>query len=168
MCYNIVPALCFHFFGCKPCGILAPPTRDQNCTPCIAGLKHLTTRGVLSFGDFCGVNTLTDLKLTSWHHWVQSWEEIRRGRPLYTQCIRAAVTEYLSDIYFSWSWRPEVQDQSVDRFSVWWGPDWLPWCLNGKESACQCRRHRRGRFDARVGKISWKRKWQPTPVCLPR
>ena len=101
LCYNIVPAWCFRLLDCKTCGILAPPTRDQNCTPCIGGLKQLTTREVLSFGDFRGVDTLTDLKLISWHHWVQSWEEIWRGRPLYTQCIRAAVTEYLSDIYFS-------------------------------------------------------------------
>ena len=34
----------------------------------------------------------------------------------------------------------------------------------GKESACQCRRHG---FDPWVGKIPWRRKWQPTPVFLP-
>ena len=33
-----------------------------------------------------------------------------------------------------------------------------------KESACQCRRHR---FDPWVGKIPWRREWQPTPVFLP-
>ena len=40
----------------------------------------------------------------------------------------------------------------------------LPWWLNGKESACQCRR--RG-FSSWVRKIPWRRKWQPTPVSLP-
>ena len=40
------------------------------------------------------------------------------------------------------------------------------WC-SGKESAWQCRRHRRHGFDPWVGKIPWKRKWQPTPVFLP-
>ena len=40
----------------------------------------------------------------------------------------------------------------------------LPWRLSGKESACQCRRHR---FDPWVGKIPWSRKGQPTPVFLP-
>ena len=39
---------------------------------------------------------------------------------------------------------------------------------SGKESACQCRRHRRWGFDPCVGKIPWRRKWQPTPVFLPR
>ena len=40
----------------------------------------------------------------------------------------------------------------------------LPRWLRGKESACQCRRRR---FDPWVGKIPWRRKWQPTPVFLP-
>ena len=40
----------------------------------------------------------------------------------------------------------------------------LPWCLSGKESACQCRR--RG-FKLWVRKIPWRRAWQPTPVFLP-
>ena len=31
-----------------------------------------------------------------------------------------------------------------------------------------CRRHRRCEFDPQVGKILWRRKWQPTPVFLPR
>jgi len=44
---------------------------------------------------------------------------------------------------------------------------WLFRWLSGKESACQCRRHRRHRFNPWVRKISWRRKWQPTPVFLP-
>ena len=42
----------------------------------------------------------------------------------------------------------------------------LRW-LSGKESACQYRRHRRGRFNPWVRKIPWSRKQQPTPVLLP-
>ena len=38
----------------------------------------------------------------------------------------------------------------------------------GKESICQCRRCRRHRFDSWLGKIPWRRKWQPTSVFLPR
>ena len=38
--------------------------------------------------------------------------------------------------------------------------------LSGKESACQCRRHRRHGFNPWVGKIPWRRKWQFTPVFL--
>ena len=36
----------------------------------------------------------------------------------------------------------------------------IPKCYDGKESACQCG------FNPWVGKIPWKRKWQPTPVFL--
>ena len=35
--------------------------------------------------------------------------------------------------------------------------------LSGKESGCQSKRHE---FDPCVRKISWRRKWQPTPVFL--
>ena len=34
----------------------------------------------------------------------------------------------------------------------------------GEESTCQCRRHR---CDPRGRKTPWRRKWQPTLVCLP-
>ena len=40
----------------------------------------------------------------------------------------------------------------------------LPWWLSGKESTCQCRRHR---FNSWVRKLPWRRKWQPPPVYLP-
>ena len=42
----------------------------------------------------------------------------------------------------------------------------FPRWLSGKESACQCRRHRRHGFDPWDGKISWRRKWQSTPGFL--
>ena len=45
--------------------------------------------------------------------------------------------------------------------SVAWASRWL---TGGKESTCQCRTHG---FDLWVGKITWRRKWQPTPVFLP-
>ena len=37
--------------------------------------------------------------------------------------------------------------------------------FRSKESTCQCSRCG---FDPWVGKIPWSRKWQPTPVFLPR
>ena len=40
----------------------------------------------------------------------------------------------------------------------------LPWWPNGKEPACQYRKHE---FHPWVRKIRWRRKWQPTPVSLP-
>ena len=35
---------------------------------------------------------------------------------------------------------------------------------SGKEPACQCRRQKRHGFDLWVGKVPWRREWQPTPV----
>ena len=43
-------------------------------------------------------------------------------------------------------------------------PYGLPSWLSGKESTCQCRRHR---FNPWVRKTPWWRKWHPTPVFLP-
>ena len=37
---------------------------------------------------------------------------------------------------------------------------------SGQEPACQCRRCRRRGFSLWVGKIPWRRAWQPTPVFL--
>ena len=45
-----------------------------------------------------------------------------------------------------------------------WG---FPGGASGKESTCQCRRHKRLRFNPWVRKFPWRRKWQPTPVSLP-
>ena len=44
----------------------------------------------------------------------------------------------------------------------------FPGGSSGKESVCKCRRHKRCQLDPWVGKIPWSRKWQPTPVFLPR
>ena len=43
----------------------------------------------------------------------------------------------------------------------------LPRWHSGKESACQCRRPKKCEFNPWVGKIPWRRKWQPTLVFLP-
>ena len=49
----------------------------------------------------------------------------------------------------------------------------FPCGASGKEPACQCRHkrhkrtHKRHGFNPWVGKIPWRRKWQPTPVFLP-
>ena len=42
----------------------------------------------------------------------------------------------------------------------------FPGGASGKEPACQCRRHKRCGFDPWVGKISWRRAWQPHSSIL--
>ena len=43
----------------------------------------------------------------------------------------------------------------------------FPGGASGEVPACRCRRRKRCGFDPWVGKIPWRRAWQPTPVCLP-
>ena len=43
----------------------------------------------------------------------------------------------------------------------------LPGGTNGKKPTCQGRPHKRLRFNPWVGKIPWRREWQPTPVFSP-
>ena len=43
----------------------------------------------------------------------------------------------------------------------------FPGGTGGKELARQCRRRKRQRFNPCIGKIPWRRAWQPTPVFLP-
>ena len=35
---------------------------------------------------------------------------------------------------------------------------------SGKEPTCHCRRQKKHGFDPWIGKIPWRRAWQPTPV----
>ena len=57
---------------------------------------------------------------------------------------------------------PDDKDKKINmsniRLSRW---------PSGKESACQCSRCRRHRFNPCMGTIPWRRKWQSTPVFLP-
>ena len=43
----------------------------------------------------------------------------------------------------------------------------FPGGASGKEPACQCMRCKTREFNTGVGKILWRRAWQPTPVFLP-
>ena len=43
----------------------------------------------------------------------------------------------------------------------------FPGGATGKEPTCQHRKHKRSGFHPCVGKIPWRRAWQPTPVFLP-
>ena len=46
-------------------------------------------------------------------------------------------------------------------------PEDFPGGASGKESTCQCRTHKSCGFDPWVGKIPWRKAWQPTLVFLP-
>ena len=63
--------------------------------------------------------------------------------------------------------RPCYSDKSSLLYPQ--SPNYLgfPGGTSGKEPAYQCRRHERHGSDPWVGKIPWKRAWQPTSVFLP-
>ena len=88
----------------------------------------------------------------------------------------------LSEMILAWKGR-EVNDKALrlrhegTSLVVQWlrlrsqsrGLGFGPWSAfpggaSGKEPTCQCRRHKRHGFDPWVGKIPWRRAWQPTLV----
>ena len=59
---------------------------------------------------------------------------------------------------------PEKQPTALGRVIYF---TCFPRCTSGKEHTCQCRRHKRCRFNSWVRKIPWRKAWQPFPVFLP-
>ena len=78
--------------------------------------------------------------------------------------MNVSVSE-LQQLVMDWeAWRAVIHGVAKSRtwLSNWTELNWTPflrvWVI--KESACRCRRPQRCKFDTRVGKIPWRRKWQ--------
>ena len=77
------------------------------------------------------------------------------------------------------NWNESLVETPKEIRSVLWRPCTLalvykemwdmgfPGGASGKEPTYQCRRCKRHGFDPCVGKISWRKAWQPAPVFLP-
>ena len=72
------------------------------------------------------------------------------------------------------AWRAVIHwvAKSRTRLSDWTELNWMHVLgflggASGKEPSCQCRRGKKHGFYPWVGKIPWKRAWQPTLVFLP-
>ena len=112
-----------------------------------------------------GASNQQPRRAPSWKWTLQAWSGLQGY---------AAPTNSLTTT----SW--EIQAWTISLATPSWASDWnfaskphnthalvlLFPTSSGKESACQCRRHKRRGFGPWVGKISWRRKWQPTPVFL--
>ena len=83
--------------------------------------------------------------------WVDPW--------LLSWADKLSLTLMLSDIKL---WSSAKNNSSMSEVRQMGLPRWL----SGKETACQGSRCRRHEFGSWVGKIPWRRKWQPTPVFL--
>ena len=66
-----------------------------------------------------------------------------------------------ADIFFSQLWL-----KCKLEFRNFWTRIWA-FPVTQCRICLQCRSHRRHGLDPRIGKIPWRRKWQPTPVSLP-
>ena len=82
-------------------------------------------------------------------HYPESWAAQARGK-----------------VPLNLGWTLEMNSRSSNSHgilvpTVWRG---FPGGTGGKEHTCQCRRLNKGGFDPWVGKIPWRRAWQPTPV----
>ena len=62
------------------------------------------------------------------------------------------------------TWQAAVHGVEKSQHMIFWG---FPGGTTGKKPIFQRRRHKGYRFDPWIGKISWRRAWQPTPVFLP-
>ena len=72
----------------------------------------------------------------------------------------------IPDLKHCWLLHQQEESSRVfhEELKAWYESNGLPWRLSSKESSCQCRRCM---FNPWLGKILWRRKWQPTPVFLP-
>ena len=72
------------------------------------------------------------------------------------------------DTFWQWNTAAGKWEQAAawNSLLLWIIPEHARW-HSGKESACQCRRCKRCRFNSWVGRIPWSRKWQPIQYsCL--
>ena len=126
---------------------LSSPTRDQSRIPCIRRWiqNHWTTREVLSshslFAHSACILLCSHFELGILGPWGHSREPDRRN-----PCSHEASP---------------VMETNINTAATYMG---LPKCLSGKDSTCWYRRYV---FDPWVVKVTWRRKWQPTPLFLP-
>ena len=96
-----------------------------------------------------------------------SWEHLDNQVVTWQTFLYFLIRGHLPNLFLaSYFWRKILREhlRSLLRNA---SDSWLPRWLSGKDSTWQCRRCRRCGFDPWVGKIPWRRKWQPTPVFLP-
>ena len=78
-------------------------------------------------------------------------------------CLKINTNHVLMICLNRYKWHSIVQSFNS---SLWFRKS-FPGGTSSKESSCQCRRHKRSRFDPWAGKMPWRKAWQPKPVFLP-
>ena len=108
--------------------------------------------GVLPFLHFFTLGTQHPHRASSWE--ISHWWLCRQLLFFREASGRAGVLSTCS------RWSTCSQGSFVVRHPNWGFP-------GGTEPTCQCRRLKRRGFDPWIGKIPWRRAWQPPPVSLP-
>ena len=86
--------------------------------------------------------------------WVKRW-----GRIPFRREVKGNLIEHLRGLE---PWRIKSNTENkTDLNCKMWNMKYIR-----PESSCQCRRWGRCEFDRWVGKMPWRRKWQPIPVFL--
>ena len=108
---------------------------------------------------------------------ILEWVAISFSRGSYRPRDRSQVSCTAGRFFTNWAtrkafmclrvWMNSIRCKKMNVISNRLGLFGLPRWHSGKESTCQCRRHKRYCFNRCVRKIPWRRKWQPTPVFLP-
>ena len=115
------------------------------------------------------LNVYISLKFICWNHNIQYdgvrfgelWEPLWMGLvPLYEETPELAFFLILSLPSSVWGYNnnKKMATSKMGRASQ---------VALVKEPACHCKRCKRHEFDPWVGKIPWRRAWQPTPGFLP-
>ena len=127
--------------------------------------QSLMIRDLPFFGNICQILLYiiwghiflgADLGIIIYSWWIKTFININ------SQCMSLVI--FYPQIY--WSNIDIHQQRPFMRVCTSFHES-FPGGACGKESVCQCRRCKSHEFDPWVGKIPWKRKWQPTPVFLP-
>ena len=90
-----------------------------------------------------------------WRQWPSMQEEREASHGTFTDLSLAITAPMSCKGDWETSLKPLPHPPPTEILLIW---------LSGKESACQCRGCW---FNPWVGKVNWRRKWQPTPVFLP-
>ena len=81
---------------------------------------------------------------------------------------RTQVSRIAGGFFTSWTTREAHWNETCLHIThIYWAFQVALVVKKKKKPACQCRRHKRHRFNSWVGRIPWKRAWQLTPVFLP-
>ena len=106
---------------------------------------------------------------------VWEWHTRLQSAWILIQNLRMGLHGLCSSAWWDWPGSLSVKPLCYRLLEQWLGlcsspdKDWgFPGVASGKELACQCRRCQRHRFSPWVGKVPYRRVWQPTPVFLPR